>query len=77
MLMLFRCVVLSSEWDYTSQEWKTLSVSHKKELTEVKKIVGRAFNQLGTDASGLRMFQERYREFNCILIPHISVPEVK
>eukprot|EP00603_Paraphysomonas_imperforata_P000105 CAMPEP_0114418190 /NCGR_PEP_ID=MMETSP0103-20121206/3363_1 /TAXON_ID=37642 ORGANISM="Paraphysomonas imperforata, Strain PA2" /NCGR_SAMPLE_ID=MMETSP0103 /ASSEMBLY_ACC=CAM_ASM_000201 /LENGTH=1047 /DNA_ID=CAMNT_0001586529 /DNA_START=158 /DNA_END=3298 /DNA_ORIENTATION=- len=50
--------VKKCEWENTSEEWKIITVTMKKELTDVKKIVGRAFNQLGTDADGLRTFQE-------------------
>lgn len=42
-----------------TDEWKRLVVSLKRECTDVKKIVGRAFNQLGTDTEGLKGFQKK------------------
>ena len=40
-------------------EWQKVTVTLKREFTDVKKTVGRAFNQLGTDAAGLQTFQEK------------------
>ena len=36
-----------------------MTVSHKKELSEVKRIVGRSFNLICDDDDALRNFQEK------------------
>ena len=48
-----------SNWETKSQEWEKVTVSHKKELSEVKRIVGRSFNLICDDDDALRNFQEK------------------